>query len=77
MLIIGEGVDKMESKKNTLNIEDLKRVAKNALIFLAPVAIVVLQIVEKGGTVEEMLIAVKVWALGVAIDFFRKLKAGK
>ena len=67
----------MESKKNTLNLEDIKRVAKNALIFLAPVAIVVLEILEKGGTVDQMLIAVKVWALGVALDFFRKLKTGK
>lgn len=66
-----------QSKKNTLNLEDLKRVAKNALIFLAPVLIVELELLERGATTEELLIALKVWVLGVALDFFRKLKAGK
>lgn len=65
------------SKQWNVNRADLERVARNALIFLAPVAIVVIDILQRGGNVEEIFVAVKVWALGVALDFFRKLQASK
>lgn len=65
------------SKRWTLNMADVKRVARNALIFLAPVAIVELEILQRGGSTQELLIAVQVWGIGVLLDTFRKLQAGK
>jgi len=64
------------SNKWRLNWEDIDRVLKNALIFSAPVAIVELQLIQQGASTEQLLIALKVWGLGVALDFFRKLRAG-
>lgn len=65
------------SKSGQFNLRDLKIVAKNALLFLAPVLIVELELVQKGASVDELLIAFKVWGFGVALDFLRKVKAGK
>lgn len=65
------------SKKWNLNSKEATAVFRNAVIFLAPVAITILTIVQANGTVDEMFIAVKVWALGVGLDFFRKFSAGK
>lgn len=67
----------MTSTKWRLNSVEVKAVVRNALIFLAPVAIVCLELISRNGTWDEILIAVKVWGLGVALDFFRKLSAGK
>ena len=64
-----------QSKKWRVNKADLKRVAKNGLLFLSPVALVVLDLLNRGRGLDEILVAVKVWGLGVALDFFRKLKA--
>lgn len=70
-------VNYMKSKKWHLNSVESKAIVRNALLFLAPVAIVVLELFQRGKSVDEMLIAVKVWGIGVALDFFRKLVAGK
>lgn len=59
-----------------MNKDEWKRLGKNALIFLAPVALVELELLQKGATGSELLIAFKVWIIGVGIDFFRKLKQG-
>lgn len=67
----------MTSTKWKLNSAEVKAVVRNALIFLAPVAIVCLELISLNGTWDEILVAVKVWGLGVALDFFRKLSAGK
>lgn len=65
------------SQKWRLNSQEVKAVVRNALIFLAPVAVVVLELISRNGTWDEIIVAVKVWSLGVALDFFRKLSQGK
>lgn len=65
------------SQKWRLNTQEFKAVVRNALMFLAPVAIVCLELISRNRSLDEILIAVKVWGLGVALDFFRKLQAGK
>jgi uncharacterized membrane protein YoaT (DUF817 family) len=65
------------SQKWRLNSAEIKAVVRNALIFLAPVAVVVLELISRNGTWDEIIVAVKVWSLGVALDFFRKLSQGK
>lgn len=66
-----------QSVKGRLNRADIERIVRNALIFLAPVILVSLETLQRGGTFEEVLVAVKVWVLGVVLDTFRKLQAGK
>lgn len=66
-----------QSVRGKLNRVDIERIVKNALIFLAPVILVSLETLQRGGTFEEVLVAVKVWVLGVVLDTFRKLQAGK
>jgi hypothetical protein len=66
------------SKAWQFNMEDTKRVLKNALIFLAPVVITELTLLQQGVTEpREYFLAFEVWGIGIAVDFFRKLKAGK
>lgn len=60
---------------NKLQTVDWKKVIKNALIFLAPVVIVELTLAQQGVVdVKQYEIAFQVWGIGVALDFFRKLK---
>lgn len=67
----------MQSSAWHFNIEDAKRVLRNALIFLTPVAITELTLFQQGVTEpREYFLAFEVWGIGVAIDFFRKLKSG-
>lgn len=65
------------SNKWNFNLVDLKRVTKNALLFLAPVAIVELELIQQGADFSKLMIAFQVWALGVALDTLRKFQAGK
>lgn len=66
------------SKKWEFNKKDLQRVVRNALIFLSPVVITELTLLQQGELKPHTyFIAFEVWAIGVAVDFFRKLKAGK
>lgn len=66
------------SKAWDFNLKDAKIVAKNALIFLAPVIITELTLLQSGTVdLNAYLAAFQVWVFGVLIDFFRKLKAGK
>mgnify|MGYP007071615816 CR=1 FL=1 len=63
---------------NRLKNTDYKRVIKNALIFLAPVVIIELNLLQNGvNDYRQYLIAFQVWGIGVALDFFRKLDAAK
>lgn len=64
------------SKRFSINKEDAKKWLKNALIFLAPAALVFLGVLETGGTWEEGLIALKLWGINVLIDLIRKFAAG-
>jgi hypothetical protein len=66
------------SKAWRFNMEDAKKVAKNALIFLAPIIIIELELLRRGETsLDAYLNVLQVWILGVALDFFRKLSSGK
>lgn len=68
----------MQSQAWKLSVADVKKVATNALVFLAPVAITELTLLQQGVTDPHMYtVAFEVWAMGVALDFFRKLKAGE
>jgi hypothetical protein len=64
------------SERFKLNKEDIKKWLKNAAIFLAPAALVFLAVLETGGTIEEGLIALKLWGINVLIDLIRKFLAG-
>lgn len=64
------------SEKWRLNEQEAKRILQNALLFLTPVAIVELELIQRGATLDELMIAFKVWFIGVLLDFFRKLQAG-
>ena len=56
------------------NLADVKKVSKNALIFLAPVAITELTLFQQGARDPRVFaIAFEVWIIGIALDFFRKL----
>lgn len=63
------------SKRFTLNKEDVLRVLKNALIFIAPDAIVFLGALAAKFSAEGAFIAVLI--LNLAIDVLRKFIAGK
>lgn len=65
------------SQKWKLNSTEIKAIVRNALIFLAPVGVTVLTILQSGGGIDKVIVAVQVWVLGVALDFFRKLQSGK
>jgi hypothetical protein len=68
----------MQSKKWQFNWTDAKKVFRNAIIFLAPVAITELTLIQQGVTEpREYFIAFQVWGIGVVLDFLRKLKDGK
>ena len=60
-----------------LNYNDIKKVGRNALVFLAPVAIITIELIARNGTWGELYAVVRVWALSVALDFFIKLQRGK
>lgn len=66
-----------QSKPMRMNLEDAKRVGKNALIFLAPAVIVFLEVYQNTGSVQTASIALKVWGINTIIDVARKLIAGK
>ena len=67
-----------QSKSGDFNSADFKRVLRNALILIAPLVISVLTLVQQGQTDAKVYLAVvNFYVTTVAIDFFRKLKAGK
>ena len=67
----------MQSKQWKLNFEDVKSLIRNGLIFFSPVVIIGLVTIQNGGTLEQVTTAAQVWAMGVAINFFRRLSASK
>jgi len=64
-------------KRYTFNQEKILKVVRNAAIFLAPAALVFLIVIQMGGSLDEALIALKLWGLNTAIDVIRKFIAGK
>jgi len=67
----------MESKRFTFNKEELLKVGKNALIFLAPALLVFLTAIQTGTEVKQALYLVYLWGLNTLIDLLRKFTEGK
>jgi hypothetical protein len=62
----------MENKRFSLNKQDIQKAVKNAAIFLAPALLVFLMTLESGGSLDEALIAIRIWGLNTLIDLIRK-----
>ena len=69
----------MESKKFTLNWEDVKKVAKNALIFAAPAILVLLADVVKAlpSWFSGAWLIILLWIVNLITDAIRKFITGK
>lgn len=67
----------MESKRFTLNKEDLLRWGKNTLLFLAPVLIIFLSAIKGGANIKDALYLVYLWGLNIVIDLLRKFIQGR
>ena len=66
-----------QSNKYNINSADLERVARNALIFFAPAAILLLTAIQAGSSIEDAASVLYLWGLNTAIDLLRKYVAGK
>lgn len=64
------------SQPFSLNRSDLLKIAKNAAIFSAPATLIFLTVIQKGGSINEAMIAVYGWLLNTAIDTLRKYLEG-
>ena len=67
----------MTSKRFSFNKEELLKVGKNALIFLAPALIIFLTAIQSGVPIKEALYSVYLWGLNTLIDLLRKFTEGK
>ncbi len=68
----------MKNKKWSLNKTEANAVLRNAVIFLSPVAVTLLLMLQAGdGNFDHYKYAFEMWMIGVALDFFRKFSAGK
>jgi len=67
----------MISKKFSFNKEELLKVGKNALIFLAPAILIFLTAIQNGVPIKQALYSVYLWALNTGIDLIRKYTEGK
>lgn len=74
------------SPKWKVNVDDLKRMLKNSLIFISPAILIYLSQIQ--GNLDNLSFdslkpnamtigAIWAWFLGIVIDFFRKLSDGK
>lgn len=61
--------------KNRVMAIDYKKVAKNAAIFFAPMALLVLLALQQDASVEEVLWIVRLWLLNTGVDLLRKFIA--
>lgn len=62
----------MPSKRFTVNWLDVQNILRNALIFLAPVLILVLEALRQGRGWDEIVVIFQLWGMNVALDFLRK-----
>lgn len=62
----------MKSERFTLNSTDMKKWAKNALIFSGPLLLMFLYEVQKGTPAEEVIILLKGAGLQMMIDLLKK-----
>lgn len=54
---------------------DWEKVLNNALIFLAPAALIFLLAVQSGTPLKQALLVVETWAINTAVDLIRKFIA--
>ena len=66
----------MESKRFSLNQEDVKKVLSNSLVFLAPMLLVFLTAIQAGVPLKDAMYAVYLYGLNVLIDLLKKYVAG-
>jgi hypothetical protein len=64
-----------QSKSMVLNKDDIKKVAINALTFLAPALLIFLTAIKSGVPVKDALYAVYLWLINVLIDLLKKFIA--
>ena len=67
----------MISKKFSFNKEEIIKVSKNALIFLAPALLIFLTAIQNGVPIKQALYSVYLWSLNTVIDLIRKYTEGK
>lgn len=65
----------MQSERFTLNKEDLNKWIHNSLVFLAPAMLLLLTEIQLGKSLDEALVAIKLWALNTAVDLLKKFIA--
>lgn len=66
----------MDSKKFTLNKEDLQKWLYNSFVFSAPFLLVFLLAIQQGKSIQDALYVLYLYALNVTIDLLRKFTAG-
>ncbi|MBU6501189.1 MAG: hypothetical protein KGI72_05180 [Patescibacteria group bacterium] len=66
----------MQSPRFTLSKEDIIKWLHNAVIFLAPAALVFLVALRNTGSSHQAFIVLYMWALNTAIDLLRKFIDG-
>lgn len=59
----------------TLREDDVAKWLKNTAVFLAPAGLIFLISLQAGKSLDESLIALKLWALNVGIDLIKKFIA--
>ena len=74
---MAKAIAQTQSSKFSFNIEDFKKVAKNAAIFAAPAIILFFTELQAGQNIEQATVALKIWAINIGIDFLKKFAAGK
>lgn len=67
----------MITKRFNLNIDEVSKVAKNSLIFLAPALIAFFTALQSGVPIKDALYVVYLWALNTAVDLLRKFTEGR
>ncbi len=67
----------MNSNRFTLNQEDLKKVATNALIFSAPALLAFFTTLQATGSLKMAGVALYTWSLSTVVDLLRKFTEGK
>lgn len=60
------------SKRFELNRTDVNKWLKNTAIFFAPAALIFFTMIQQGKSIDEAMIAIKLWALNVTIDIIKK-----
>lgn len=67
--------DLVKSQRFKLNMDDVKRVARNAAIFFAPMLLMVLVALQQDASLQEVYWIIRLWMLNTAIDLVRKFVA--